>query len=207
MAYTPGEFEYGLKAYDALDLSVETADILASRDVGLENFLRDQTTAIKTETDSLQTQISSIASAPTGWGSYSATLRRGTTIVGTDTFQGAYAFNENLCFVNLQLEVTSTGSFPGNQVISISLPVSADSTTRVLGTAMYQGGGVFYQCVAFIESNTVDGSTFVMLPDRGGPWLGQLSGGVNTDTVTPNGIEGVRTGDYYYANLVYRVAV
>ncbi len=198
MAYTPGEFEYGLKAYDALDLSVETADILASRDVGLENFLRDQTTAIKTETDSLQTQISSIASAPSGWGGYTPVLRRGTTTVSTTALEGAYCFNAYQCFVNVELLVSGASNFPGNQTLSISLPVDADSTTRVLGSFMYNNRSAtpFQAGLAFIESNTDDGDRAVFIVHNGNAWLG----------TTPN-VTGDRNGDVFYMNLSYRVAV
>jgi len=57
MAYTPSPFGYSLSPFDATDLTIETADILDTRDTQLANYLQTETASIKTETDSLASAI------------------------------------------------------------------------------------------------------------------------------------------------------
>ena len=63
MAYTPNEFQYSLIAFDAKDLSSETADIFSMRDNQIQDYLRTETSEIKAETDSLGTSITSLTTS------------------------------------------------------------------------------------------------------------------------------------------------
>jgi hypothetical protein len=203
MAYNPRPFDYSLRPFDATDLSVETADILDVRDNQLTNYLQTETASIKKETDDLATDINNIVTAPGDWDtSHVPVLRRGSTTVTTSVATSAYCQNAYLVFFKCEIEVTSAVSFPGNQVMSISLPIGCSTNTRVIGTGMYLDGDatpVFYLFKAFIEDFNVSNMRAAFIVDRGLNWLGQNVTGSPT-------ISGVRTGDRWYLDVCYRPA-
>lgn len=195
MPYLPEPFEYAFKSFDATDLTPDTADLFSARDVQLQNYLKTQTTAIKTETDALGTAVSGKADART-WSSWNCSMLRGSTSVAVSTTTATFSFTDGLVFVNCEGQITDTASFPGNQILKFGLPIFAQPETRILGHGMFQQPNTFYYCLAFIEGTT-GGNYAVFIPDRGSPWLGQTVSGNPT-------ISGVQTGNNFYMNLVYR---
>lgn len=60
MAYTPSDFNYNLKSFDIEELSASAADIYNMRDTELQNYLKQETAAIQTETGALSTSIANL---------------------------------------------------------------------------------------------------------------------------------------------------
>lgn len=121
MAYTPNQFEYSLKSYDAEELNADTSDLFAVRDSQLENFLKTETTSIQIETDSLQTQINDRL--------LSSRFRFGSSVITTPAIGGSariqfspsYSSSSNL-FV-----VITNGDYPASSAIfSAELPSTSD---------------------------------------------------------------------------------
>ncbi len=200
MPYSAKPFDYSLRSYDAVDLSTETTDLLDVRDSQIETYLRSETAAIQAETTSINTSITNLTNtvngivpAPGAWDTYNPVLYRGSTQVGTSTVRAAYTFNAYLCFVSLELLVTSTSSWPGGEVASISLPVGANTTSRQLGIGVYNNGTSFRVGMAFIESTTSTGYTAALIIDSATSFAG----------VNPS-ISGNRQNDRWYLNLTYR---
>jgi hypothetical protein len=181
-------------------MTPEGADIFDVRDNQLENYLRTETGLIKAETDTINTNITNLTNtvngivpSPGAWETYTPVLYRGSTEVGTSTVRAAYTFNAYLCFVSLELLVTSTSSWPGGQVASISLPVGANTTSRQLGIGVYNNASSFRVGMAFIESTTSTGYAAALIIDSSNDFAG----------VNPN-ITGNRSNDRWYLNLTYR---
>ena len=202
MAYSPRPFDYSLRSHDSTDMTPEGADIFDVRDTQLENYLRTETGLIKAETDTINTNITNLTntvdgfvSAPGDWDFYNPTLYRGSEVVTTSTVRSAYTFSEYLCFVSFEILVTDTSSWPGGEVVSITLPIGADTTTRQLGIGVYNNRAVLRTGMAFIESTTGTGYTTVLALDGFNIWAG----------TNPN-IEGNRNNDRWYFNLTYRPA-
>lgn len=202
MAYTPRPFDYSLRSHDSTDMTPEGADIFDVRDNQLENYLRTETGLIKAETDTINTNITNLTntvngliSAPGDWDTYNPTLFRGSTSVATSTVRAAYTFNDYLCFVSFEILVTSTSSWPGGEVASISLPVSAHETSRQLGIGVYNNGTSFRVGMAFFENNTGAGYSAALIIDSATSFAG----------VNPS-ISGNRNNDRWYMNLTYRPA-
>lgn len=80
MAYTPTEFFYNLKSFDIQDLSDSAADIYNMRDTEIQNYLKNETAAIQTETTALNNSIVSLQSQINGMLS-SARIRYGSAVV------------------------------------------------------------------------------------------------------------------------------
>jgi hypothetical protein len=200
MAYNPRPFDYSLRPFDATDLSVETADILDVRDNQLTNYLQTETASIKKETDDLATTVGGLVSAPGDWDtSFVPTLRRGGTAVTTTVATSAYCANAYMVFFKCELEVDDTTNTPGNEIMSISMPIVADEETRMLGTGMYLNRSLFYLFRAFIKDPGTNSSEAVFIVDRALNWLGQ------NVTGSPNST-GDRTGDRWYLDVCYRPA-
>lgn len=112
MAYTPKPFAYSLSPFDTQDLTTETADILDTRDTQLTNYLQNETSAIKTETDSLTTALAGKLD--------SSRFRFGTTVLNlpavggsvTVTFSPAYPTGTTNIYV-----VITNGDYAANTAV------------------------------------------------------------------------------------------
>jgi hypothetical protein len=60
MAYTPSDFNYNLKSFDIEELSASAADIYNMRDTELQNYLKQETASIQSETGALSTSITNL---------------------------------------------------------------------------------------------------------------------------------------------------
>lgn len=168
-------FYYPFRAYDMPDMSDETRDLMNVRDQSLEYYLSNRNRT---------------------WNSWTPTMRRGSTNVALSVTTATYTNSNDLVIVNCEAQITTSTSFPGNQILRFAIPVAADASTRILGHGMFQWAGVFYYCLAFIEG-TAGGTEAVFIPHAGQPWLGQTLAGNPTISGTP-------TGNNFYMNLTYR---
>lgn len=195
MAYTPNPFAYSLSPFDTQDLTTETADILDTRDTQLTNYLQNETSAIKAETDSLASTVSGIISAPYDWDTWVPALYRGNTFVATTTTVAYFCYSPRLAFVNCEISVSGTTVWPGDQILRCLLPVTARVATRVMGTAMFSVGSTFYQMTAFLPDMN-DNNEVRFVSHAGTPWFGQnLTGNPN--------LQGNRQGSNLYMNLTF----
>lgn len=140
MAYTPSPFQYALKAYDALDLSVETADLLAVRDVQLQNYLQ-------TETASIQSELGLMLPA--------TALRYGSEVITLGAAAGNTIINYATAFsssYNAVVVIVSNGGRAANTATFSTDPISSELTRFELYWDGGQVGGarVNYIAIAYV---------------------------------------------------------
>lgn len=210
MAYSPRPFDYSLRSHDSTDMTPEGADIFDVRDTQLENYLRTETGLIKAETDTINTNITNLTNtvngiipAPGNWDTWSPVLRRGTTTVTTSTTHAYYCYSDRIALFNAEINVSTTTSWLGNQIVNVLLPLTIRAATRVVGHAMFnlpgRLGGLFYTLTAFLPS-TEDTNEVRFINHGGQPWFGQTATGNPT-------LSGDMQGSNLYLNFVCYPAI
>jgi hypothetical protein len=182
------DFSYSFKPFDIEKIDPEAQEIFDARDKQLENYIKDNNTAVTTAL--------ALKADTRVWGSWGPSLTRDGINVPVSPTSATYAITNNVVFVNCEAIITTSTSFPGNQTLRFGLPIFAQPTTRVLGHGMFQWGGRFYHCLAFVET-VFGGLEALFLPDGGQPWLGLT-------TANNPAISGNPLNNNFYMNLTYR---